>query len=594
MIVRKHEFYDLVLKRRSTQDVSRAAHVLQTLRLNLVPLKELAMRTVVSNLPKLSEQIDHLPKTAKTLILETIAKSICRQFYNHLRRQVISLIEPNPDGTCSLKTIPRVSYQGMPIQRKTRGDRESLLLDLSNVKRLITSDLEEFNLNVIKGDLTDFSEEEIWKCLASSAPNLKILRDYGRDSDTKPVKLILKYLVRFADLSDLELSTFYFCDDDVRVLSESCRKLKSIHLPARGGLTSAGLKFLTSLPLLEKVSLADFQGCLVGKIQDSADAQMVFEMLPNLKHIFENVGLTHDSSVHLNIPNELPCSYKLQQLLRFGGCVGKIPSHLTELEAISSTFDLAPEIFEQLPKLRVLHYPYFPKDYATLGLIGSRLVEISAGQFDNFHEGLYGMENVDLGQILVSCPNLQKLHLLASVFEPTDLMDSVDPGRLKLRDLKLTQMDYFKDREPYARMAVWEVLLAPELHSVGLFNFLFSEPRALLDPAEPVLQNLTTLGTSFEFEWPRKEDKVWSQLLDAHNKLLAGLIKNCPRLETVHCEVFAENRENTDEHATLLFAKVSPEWCRIPKEVDSPLKSVKGRNNFKIFRFFKNMFGHKN
>ncbi|XP_059488002.1 uncharacterized protein LOC132203869 isoform X1 [Neocloeon triangulifer] len=236
-----------------------------------------------------------------------------------------------------------------------------------------------------------------------------------------------------------------------------------------------------------------------------------------------------------------------------------IASHLGGLKKMHTIHDLPPETYTQLPQLQSLLQLFFPDDYLILQVVGARLVEIC---MDDTNE----TQDACVGRILSLCPNLETLHV-ESDFDREDQNHRVDPARLKLKDLQLTQ----RNDVEIPGMMFWDLLLAPNLEKVGLFDFFFTEPRALLDSASPFLQKLTCLKTRFEFEWPTEETKdvEFPQALDTHNKLLSGLIRTCPELERVGCEILLwRDFEKGDEVHTLVLADVSPEWRRIPKRME--------------------------
>ncbi|XP_059488003.1 uncharacterized protein LOC132203869 isoform X2 [Neocloeon triangulifer] len=205
------------------------------------------MRTVVTNLAKLDpDSIGHLPNRVTTAILEAVTKSIPGRDACYVRPELG--LDFAPDGSCIFKKI----YYGF-----TNAEKDSLQPDLSTLKRLITSDLQDFDFKVIEKDSCIFSKEseEIWECLASSAPNLRSVRDLWTGSrKLRPGHLILPYLAKFPNLGDLDLITFRFSDEDMEVLSRSCPNLRSISLTKYRDLTTEGLRSLGNLPLLEKIS----------------------------------------------------------------------------------------------------------------------------------------------------------------------------------------------------------------------------------------------------------------------------------------------------------------------------------------------------
>ncbi|XP_059491133.1 uncharacterized protein LOC132205830 isoform X2 [Neocloeon triangulifer] len=478
--------YSLAVKQCS-KEVVRAAYNLETRRHNLVPLRELAMRTVVTFMLERFKPaptlIDRLPKRLKSEVLEEVTNVV------------------------------------------SDSHREDLLLDLSTVKQLITSDLQKFNfITVFKKDW-----DEIWKHLTSSAPNLKSISDshqkrwhFGRDHhEPKPAEPILQYLIKFVKLIELKLTTFQFSDEDIRKLSKSCTNLKSINLNMSSELTSEGLYYLSSLPLLEKVEFGPHYSFELFP-ERSANPQKAFEMLPNLK-IITDLSMKGEYT-RLYIPRNPQRPFNLQKLGYVDGYLEKIPSHLRELKEMRCSNDLALEVYDQLPLLQALDSPTFPKDFATLQLIGSRLVEITS------HDSFQG--TIDVRQVLRLCPNLEKLHLYAS-FIMDDQKYCFDPVHLKLKDLKMTQSFDVNIDIPF----FWDLLLAPNLHSVCLKRFIFTEPRALLDSADPFLLKLANLDILFGFEWP--VDEIKNKMLDLHNEWVLGLIKNCPKLQTLYCSIAA-------------------------------------------------------
>ncbi|XP_059480095.1 uncharacterized protein LOC132199421 [Neocloeon triangulifer] len=549
----KIEFYDLVKRRASTHELVRAATVLQTQRLNLVTLEESSMRTVVSNLSILDPNlIDCLPSRTKCAILEAITKSIPRDADSH--KQPKLGLHLDPDGICKLKKF----YDGCTFE-----ERDSLQPDLSTLKLLITSDLVNFDFNIIEKDPSVLSKdsEETWKCLASKAPNLRSIRDRWRARQVpRPGHLIVKHLAEFPNLSELQLTTFKFTDKDLGVLRRSCTKLASISLIRSPDLTTLGILSLRKLHLLDRVCFSAYHHDLSGPTvnhRKAADHQQIFELLPKLRfiHLWNiDIGSEIFEPPDLLIRKNPPQPFMLEEVRDISGNIQRIHTHLSGLKKVGSS-DQPLLVYSGLPHLRSLHEPSLPEDYPILALVGARLVDIVV-------EDLLGGDT-DLHRILVLCPNLEKLHL-NGYFRQENQIHPVDPSRLKLKDLKLTEISDVSGENQF--LPFWYLLLAPNLHTVGLFHFLFSEPRALLDHAEPLLPHLTSLKTRFEFKWPQPEDnEVWCQTLDVHNKLLSTLIKNCPRLETVCCEAYV-TRNN--EHHQLLLADVLPKWRRIPKQME--------------------------
>ncbi|XP_059488281.1 uncharacterized protein LOC132204057 [Neocloeon triangulifer] len=574
-LISKSELNDLVKGRASVQELVGAAKVLQTRLQNLVPLKELAMRTVVSSLPKLDpDSINNLPSSIKAAFLELITKSIPRDAVRYVSPDCPELgLDFASDGTCVLKKI---------VNGCTFEEKDLLMPDLSIMKQLISSDLQDFDFNAIERDTTVFSEEseEIWKCLASSAPNLTSVKDLWKECQLpRPGHLIVEYLAKFPNLRDLELATFRFSDEDIRVLSTSCPNLRSITLTRNPDLTEQGLHLLQNLPLLKKIIFGGDSNMLLtlgepNLLENAACHQKAFELLPNLKSILvwdDTRGGDPDSPYlpDLFFPKNPPQPFMLQEASDIHVLHAQnITNHFPELTKVYYREHLP---LERLPRLRTLDGLQFPEDYPVLQLFGSKLVEIIV---DVSSGGL-----VDLGHILVSCPNLEKLHLRAC-FLQEEQQHPVDPARLKLKDLQLVA-DPIEDNPEEPRMIFWDLLLAPNLQKVCLLCFLFTEPKALLDSALPFLQQLTYIETSFEFKWPTEDtkDEEFPQVLDVHNELLSGLIRNCPKLETIKCDIGLPRLFRTTdqdgrvlylptENHTLILADVSPEWRRIPKQME--------------------------
>ncbi|XP_059488107.1 uncharacterized protein LOC132203949 isoform X2 [Neocloeon triangulifer] len=513
------------------------------------------MRTVISNLPKLDpDSINNLPNSLKTAILEAITELIPRKVEVRLSDlpPLIGL-DLAPDSSCIIQKM----FIGFTLE-----ERNSLQPDLSTLKQLITSDLQKFDFNVVEQDLTVLSEdsEKIWQCLASSAPYLCSIRDQGYQKP-RPGYLIVPYLTKFFHLLDQQLTTFEFSDRDIQVLSTSCPNLKNIILRRNGDLTENGLRSLENLPL-EQISI----DCLDRRYnpRDVVNPQKAFELLPKLRSIRNWHYPDRFELPNLSIPENPQQRFMLEEVADIMGSLENIGSHLSKLKRVNGSGSgnrLSPEILTQLPHLQSMHDLFLPEDYLALELVGTKLVEVTVSNIFS--------EHVDLSRIIMLCPNLEKLHLFA-YFSLEDQQHVVEPARLKLKDLKLKASVSSDDDAEDPGMIFWDLLLAPNLEKVGLFDFLFTEPSALLDSASPFLQRLTFLNTRFEFKWPTKEtkDRDFPQALDIHNELLSGLIRNCPHLQKVRCEIFAKkaNMYRQERHHKLLLADVSPEWCRIPKQ----------------------------
>ncbi|XP_059475147.1 uncharacterized protein LOC132196477 [Neocloeon triangulifer] len=547
------KFEKAVISRESTRDMLEVSQFLQSRTLNLVPLKDLAMRSFLSNLPRFQmapQLIQNLSNGVKTDILEAITKVIPERIHWGYFRFV---------GQAHDNSL-KVNECYDEIKKE---DVAKMLPHIDLIKLLITPNLHQFDFVLVGGSVgfenRGFKDRErdfeVWQCLAATPENnLQSIRD-RRSTRGRPLpaEKIMKYLVKFPNLKNLNLTTVKFSDADLHKLTTSCPNLEKITLMKSRELTVKGLETLNALPYLEEICIGkEYTGYIK---KNHATIQSAFEMMPKLKIISD---LEFDGKIRhffargygrpfFDIPINPPQPYNLEQLAKVGGCLAKIPSHLRQLKEVhvecihNNVTDLTPQILDQLPLLKSLsiHEPYRGYLLNTLELVGLRLEELN----------LIGssIRDIDLFQVLDFCPNLEKLEV-ESAFRKENQQYSINPKKLKLKELCLDGCYSFLS-DTNSEMLFWELLLAPQLQIVHLDDFYFTDPLAIIDTAEPYLQDLVELHTLFAFKAPKE--------FDVHNELISDIVKNCRKLKSVRCFVGAKVY---NELTTLLTANVSPKW----------------------------------
>ncbi|XP_059481495.1 uncharacterized protein LOC132200216 isoform X2 [Neocloeon triangulifer] len=421
----------MVNKHKGTQELRNAALILKSSKINLVSLQELCMRSIALNLPKFSavpEWMSQLPIQLQSEILI---------FMQKLNSPVVDA-DTNRHQTSSKKSFP---------------ERLKVKLPLRVIQRLINPTLTEFDFALCPKKVCFFETNGVdFKLLETLASTQNVIRRIvDRRSHRKYLPSscshIVHLLTKFKNLQHLDMNTVKFSDGDVKVLSKSCLRLRSLTLASSSTLTTEALKSLSTLPSLESLVLGRTDK------KHSKETRISFQNAINIIPRLKSVRSLEDEpwqGYRLEIPLNPECTYNLEELRHdLRGYYEKIPTILPNLKVvcIKNFYDEdedsdddedihypAPEILNQLPLLTCLKFGFDVEDNHEyreyLSILGPKLTCLELKDCD--------LDDIDIFSILYLCPNLHSLKMKAYLKQDKQLeANKVDVKQLKLRELHL-------------------------------------------------------------------------------------------------------------------------------------------------------------